>query len=437
MRKYKNSLGNVLVFSLLLCFNSFSQLPENRCATGTYLQLKSKNNPKFLAKYNNFNKKVEQVILKKQGNKFAKINKISELIRIPVVVHVIHNNLDATIGGTRNSNISDDQIKSQIEVLNEDYRRKINTKGFNTNTLGTDMNIEFYLADTDPNGSVSNGILRVYNQKTSFDPFSDSDQQLMSSLSYWPSDCYLNIWITTLANNYLGYSQFPSAPDFDGLDSNSDEKIDGVYIDYKFFGRNAPAITSRYYKHGRTTTHEIGHWLGLIHTWGDEDCGDDYVTDTPVAQGPNLTVVCNEKFSTCQGPRTRNMIENYMDYTIDSCMNIFTIGQLERVKAVFEVSPRRKKLLECVTRLPESETLEMIITPNPASQFLKGNLLFKGISFVNFTIFDGLGKMVFEQAIADKRSFTFTIPIANLPKGLYYIKANTTTQATTKRILIE
>lgn len=437
MKKYRNSAFIILIFFIIPCFSVFSQLVENKCATAGYLQSKAKANSQFLKKYNHFNQKINELISKNKANKFAKIKVENALIRIPVIVHVVHNNKENTIGGARNSNISDEQIKSQIEVLNEDYRRKTNTLGFNADPLGTDMNIEFYLADSDPDGAATNGIKRVYNEKASFDPFSDSDQQLMSNLSYWPSDCYLNIWITSLANNYLGYSQFPSAPDFDGLDTESDEKIDGVYIDYRYFGRNSPAITSKYYKHGRTTTHEVGHWLGLIHTWGDEDCGSDYVTDTPIAQGPNLTVICNDKFSTCEGTRTRNMIENYMDYTIDSCMNIFTIGQLERVNAVFELSPRRKKLLECITRLPESETLEIVFAQNPVSENLKGNLLFKGSSNINISIFNSLGNPIIEQNLVDKKSFTFNIPITDFPKGIYIMKVSSKTQSSTKRFIIE
>ena len=289
-------------------------------------------------------------------------------------------------------------------------------------------------AETDPDGNSTNGITRNFSDKQTFDPFSDSDQLLLSGLSYWPSDCYLNIWTAFLANNYLGFSQFPAAPDFDGLDTEVDEKVDGVFIDYRYFGRNTDVITSKYYKFGRTTTHEIGHWLGLIHTWGDEDCGDDYVGDTPIANGPNLTVFCNEKFSNCNGVRTRNMIENYMDYTIDSCMNVFTVGQMERVNAVFEASPSRKKLIECTTKLPESEIIDLQITPNPAIGSIKGNLLFKGESDAEIAIFDLKGNEIDRQNFTKKRSFKFSYPIHSLPRGIYIIYARVQGQQTSKRI---
>jgi hypothetical protein len=432
MKRFRNS-AILLIISYLNASLCFSQTLEKRCASAEYYKQKAGVSLDFTKKRQTFEQSVSAIITKNKPLS-GKRSAIAELLRIPVVVHVIHNNAAGTVGGKSNANISDEQIKSQIEVLNEDYRRKANTLGFNTNPVGTDMNIEFYLAETDPDGNSTNGITRNFTDKQTFDPFSDADQALLSDLSYWPSDCYLNIWTAFLANNYLGFSAFPPTPDFDGLDPETNERVDGVYIDYRYFGRNTDVITSKYYKFGRTTTHEVGHWLGLIHTWGDEDCGDDYVGDTPVAQSPNLTVFCNEKFSNCNGTRTRNMIENYMDYTIDSCMNIFTIGQMERVNAVFEASPRRKKLVECSARLPESDLIELQMTPNPAIGSIKGNLLFKGESDAEIAIFDLKGNEIDRQVFTKKKSFKFSYPIYNLPQGMYIIYARAQGQHTSKRI---
>lgn len=440
MKRFKNRIVLILI-GILLVNISFAQDEIRRCASADYEKILMSRNIDYAKKRQAFNQTIQQCIAVNRASNSGRKSAITELIKIPIVVHVVHNNTSNTIGGARNGNISDEQIKSQIEVLNEDYRRKTNTRGFNNNSIGTDMNIEFYLADIDPNGNPSNGIVRKFVEKQSFDPFSDADQMELSNLSYWPSDCYLNIWTTTLSNNYLGFSQFPTAK-LDGLadpieDTDITAKVDGVFIDFKFFGKESQAITSKYYKFGRTTTHEVGHWLGLIHTWGDEDCGDDYVEDTPEAQGPNLTVVCNEKFSSCSGFRTRNMIENYMDYTIDSCMNIFTIGQMERVNAVFEMSPRRKKLLECVTRLPESEVIEIKIKGNPVEDFLKADILFKGVANGELSIYDLRGNQVFTALFNDKRSFPVSIPITNLfPPGNYILQVNINGQTAIKRIFI-
>lgn len=426
MRKFRNSLFFFLSFLSIL---AQSQLLEKRCATAEIEKKQLAKNKNLARARQSFNQSVKNCIQQNRAIN-AKVSAIQELIRIPVVVHVVYSDASSK------ANISDEQVKSQIEVLNEDYRRKQNTLGYNTNPIGADMNIEFYLAEIDPNGATTTGITRNLTTQKAFDPFSDADQLALTALSFWPSDCYLNIWTTTLSNNYLGYSQFPAAPDFDGLDTEANENVDGVYIDYRYFGRKSATITSKYYKFGRTTTHEVGHWLGLIHTWGDEDCGDDYVDDTPEAQNANLTTVCVDKYSSCSGTRTRNMIENYMDYTIDSCMNIFTTGQSERVRAVFEMSPHRKKLLECVTQLPESETLDLSVTPNPPIDKINGKLLLKGTSNAEIIIFDHLGTVVDRQSFENKKSFLFSFPIDNLPRGLYLVMAVANGQKTTKRIFL-
>jgi predicted Zn-dependent protease len=433
MKKYRNRLCKILIINALFVFNCFSQLSFVKCASGEIEKLKCLKNKDYAQNRAKFNANLNELIAKNRNSK-ARGSNITTIIRIPVVVHVIHNNESNFIGGKNNPNITNEQIISQIEVLNEDYRRKPNTLGFNSNPLGTDMEIEFYLANIDPNGKATTGINRIFDSQKDFDPFSDNDQKRMSTLSYWPSDCYLNIWTTSLANQYLGYSQFPSAPNFAGLEEEIDEKLDGVYIDYRYFGRKAIPIVSKYYKLGRTTTHEVGHWLGLIHIWGDENCGDDYVDDTPTAQFSNLTFFCDDKFSNCNGTRSRNMIENYMDYTVDSCMNIFTKGQKARVNAVFELSPRRKKLIECTTKLPESEKLDLQISPNPVEgDVLKAKLLFKGTTDMKVAIFNFRGNLIDEKLFTNKSSFIFSFPLNGLPEGLYIVKAIGQGQSISKR----
>ena len=359
-------------------------------------------------------------------------------LRIPVVVHVVHDNTANNIGGAGNANIADTQILNQIRILNEDYRRKAGTKGFNNNPIGADTGIEFYLAKTDPDGNSSTGITRhLYTDKRSFDIF--SDETILVNIVSWPSDRYLNIWVVkSLSSAFLGVAQFPSVSGIGGLDTSGDlqDKTDGVIIDYRTFGIGA-TVSSRLYNLGRTATHEIGHWLGLLHTWGDANCGDDFCADTPVCQGGNQSNNCGPFFSNCTGTRTRNMTENYMDYSPDSCMNVFTKNQTERIQAVLEKSPRRAKLLRLAcTQLAFGTNLDVTVYPNPADINLNIKVIMKQIGNINMQFYGLTGQLVQQYNFENYPSWIFDLPTANLANGEYILKISTQDESTIKRIVV-
>jgi hypothetical protein len=368
-----------------------------------------------------------------------------ETVRIPVVVHVVHNQANSQPG--TEGNISDAQIRSQIDVLNEDYRRKPNTRGFNADPVGADVNIEFFLATCDPSGRTSTGITRTYNAQKDFDVFSDDEK--LKSLAYWPSDQYMNIWVTDVKTPYIGYTQFPDMSGLEGLSpSYGPATTDGLVIDYKVFGRQVGAVTSALYGYGRTTTHEVGHWLGLKHTWGDVDCGNDYVNDTPPTRTSNQANdnSCTPVFSDCEGSTTRNMIENYMDYTPDLCMNIFTQGQKERIRKVLATSPRRKSLVANSSRceiLPPSEQLSIVVYPNPAnstdsnSDVTFVNVLLKDSQDINLQVYDALGRLVFAEEYLNLRSRKLNFSNRQLKKGMYFVSVTTSGgEKTTTRLVV-
>lgn len=318
-----------LTFSLLLVAASFAQ--ERKCASLEY------NNSTAALRANH------QSIQRSIGGFAGSGSRISgvadTIINIPVVVHIIHNVSSGLITG---DNIADDQILSQIRVLNEDYGRIPGTNGFNTDPKGANVGIQFCLATRDPNGNPTSGIIRVFNSKNSYDYILDDVN--LKSLSYWPSDQYLNIWVTRLSGGVLGYAQFPYVPSIQGLSDPSPDNTDGVVIHYQAFGTTGAA--KRPFNLGRTATHEIGHWLGLIHIWGDDDCGDDYVSDTPTQEGESSSsdTTCVPKTSYCTGNPVPYMNANYMDYSADKCMHLFTLGQKERILEVFKNNPRRNAL---------------------------------------------------------------------------------------------
>lgn len=260
--------------------------------------------------------------------------------QIPVVVHVIHNG--EAVGSGKN--IPDAQIFSQINVLNKDYQR-LNADASSTPAefvpVAGAFNVEFVLAKQDPEGLATNGIVRVKGTKTSW---TMSDNYELKSESYWPAEDYLNIWVCNLTD-YLGYSQFPVSG-LPGLENSSTNRLtDGVVISYTAFGSidDGSFSLQNSYNKGRTTTHEVGHFFGLNHIWGDDDTactGTDYVDDTPNQAGSSGGCPTHPRI-TCD---VTSMFQNYLDYTNDACMNLFTAGQVSRMEVIIGNSPRRATL---------------------------------------------------------------------------------------------
>lgn len=264
------------------------------------------------------------------------------LLRIPVVVHVMHAPGEAY--GFQ-SNISDEQILSQIEVLNEDFRKQLGSRGFNNNVVGADTEIEFCLATRDPSGNLTNGIVRLpYSGSTNFQLAQDRN---MKDLSRWPTTRYLNIWIVkSIQSGILGYAYLPET-----LIGDPDRaRIDGLVIGATFFGsRDKQPLNQNFYldntfAYGRTATHEIGHYLNLLHTWGDGGCDvDDQVDDTPLCSGQYFGCPPNPARPNQCG--FNRMVENYMDYSDDVCFNIFTQGQKTRMRAAMQFYNFRSSLV--------------------------------------------------------------------------------------------
>ncbi|MEO5979178.1 MAG: choice-of-anchor J domain-containing protein [Chryseolinea sp.] len=287
-------------------------------------------------------KQFEEWIYRKMQDKLRRSNdgRTQATLQVPVVVHVIHNGEAIGTG----KNIPDAQVISQISVLNKDYKR-LNDDASQTPTeflpVASSFDVEFVLAMQDPEGLASSGIVRVKGSKTSW---TMSDNYELKSQSYWPAEDYLNIWVCNLTD-FLGYSQFPVSG-LPGLENSSTNRLtDGVVIAFSAFGSvddGAFTLINAYNK-GRTATHEIGHFFGLNHIWGDDDnacTGTDYVDDTPNQAGS--TGGCpTHPHVTCD---VNSMFQNYLDYTNDNCMNLFTAGQVSRMQTVIQNSPRRASL---------------------------------------------------------------------------------------------
>ena len=301
------------LFILFLAIFSLLGNAQNRCGTKAYTNALMKKYPE----YEEARKKVNTETRNWIAN--YNITKLPEIISIPVVVHIVWN--------TAAENISDSRVFEQIEILNNDYRRT-NIDVINTPSvwqgIAADCEIEFCLATIDPNGNTTSGITRTETTVSQFAIWGGASVEDASDggKDAWPNDDYLNIWVCDLGNGLLGYASPPSSW------SNSD---DGVVINYRNFGLSGNA--NQPYHKGRTATHEVGHWLNLDHIWGDNNCGNDNVTDTPVQEEENYGCPGFSHNTNSCGTTNNNgdMFMNYMDYTNDACMNLFTQGQKTRM----------------------------------------------------------------------------------------------------------
>lgn len=235
----KNWILLIILLLLLSISDLFAQEKFIRCVTDEYLQIQLQKDPELLDRMQNMESRLQQFIEDNQ-----EIRSAQTVVTIPVVVHVIWN--------TAAQNISENMVNAQIRVLNEDFRKMFGTPGHNNHPAGADTRYEFRLADRDPVGNPHSGINRVQTSVTSWN-YQTQDAQL-KALSYWPSQNYLNLWVANLSGGVLGYAQFPGG----------NALTDGVVILWSAFGYNSPAAP---YNLGRTTTHEVGHWLNLRHTW--------------------------------------------------------------------------------------------------------------------------------------------------------------------------
>ncbi len=291
--------------------------------------------------------------------------------QIPVVVHVVYRNAA--------ENVSQAQIDSQIAVLNADFRAtnadKSSTPPVFQPLIG-DARITFKLATTDPSGNPTDGITRTSTTTT---PFTSSTDNVKSAATGgadpWPSDKYLNLWVcgnlrSGTGQSLLGYAQFPGGP----------AATDGVVLVHTGFGNTGTAAAP--YDLGRSATHEIGHWLNLRHIWGDDGngcSGSDFVADTPNQAGPNYGAPAFPHPSCSNGPNG-DLFINYMDYTDDRAMFMFTGGQVDRMQAALD-GPRSsigvsgpcigKPVKEFVKDLPKDHPKDLI-KENP-KDFIKDN----------------------------------------------------------------
>ncbi len=268
-------------------------------------------------------------LLEQQVAEYIKHNPVGDrtVVTIPVVFHVVYAN--AT------ENISDAQIMSQLDVLNADFRA-LNSDVTLTPplfaALVADCQVNFCLAQRDPSGNPTNGITRKSTTVTSWGTNDNVKRATAGGVNPWNRDQYLNIWVCNIGGGILGYAQFPGG----------NSATDGVVLDYRYVGTIGTATPP--FNKGRTGTHEVAHWLGLRHIWGDAACGNDFVADTPQHDASNSGCPTYPHLSTCTGTPVE-MTMNFMDYTHDACMYMFSQGQKTRIQAFLLNGGSRSSIL--------------------------------------------------------------------------------------------
>lgn len=429
MKKLSIALGTVFV----LIFNfTFAQTLE-KCGTMHNYNKLLENNPNISAN----RLQVEQAAKNWADNN---PNYKKTVATIPVVFHVVYNpSIPA-------QNVPDSIIYSQLQVLNDDYRRT-NADAINTrpefDSLATDLEIQFCLANVDPNGNFTTGINRVTTTANDFS-FSPFDNKVKSDttggVNPWPASDYLNIWVCDMYYNgsplVLGYAQFPG----------DNPATDGVVLTYQHTGYRPWDTVANPANLGRTASHEVGHYFGLRHIWGDGDCDStDYVTDTPNAAAASQQI-CTLTNNTCDaavaepywnGYDPPDMLENYMDYSTDACMNMFTKGQKDRMWSFLNTD--RVSLLtsnKCSgTSIGEFlSSSSLIMYPNPATNSV--TLEWPGeYKFERLEVVDLVGKVIVSKNISSAYA-KYVVSTFDLKDGIYFIRLVDGKKSTTKKIIV-
>jgi hypothetical protein len=397
----------LVVITLSAVITCFSQHVQ-RCSSMEYLQKLEAENPSLKLKRSLQETISRNWILAQAGGSQQTV------INIPVVFHILYN--DTT------QNLSDAVVLSQLDVINEDYRRQNPDTGQTPlafRSVAADCEIQFCLAQRTPGGQSTNGIIHKFTSVASFNDYEQTKFNQFGGDDAWDASKYMNVWVAAFSNpNFLGIGTFPNSVP---------PESDGIVINFKACGRIGDHLMDHYNK-GRSLTHEVGHWLNLLHVWGDDGhlcSSDDGVSDTPLQSGETYGCPAYPRYDSCSSSLPGVMFMNYMDYTDDECMNIFTEGQKMRMLSALNLD--RTSLLTsdgCLgVGISENEIRKYIsVFPNPASREL--TIKSERMDITGYEIQNVVGKTITSDVYP--LPFTETIlDVSTFSPGIYFLRIHT------------
>jgi hypothetical protein len=387
----------------------FAQLaqPVQRCHAHEYDQIMTSRHPEALQTRQQIFDNAEQNAVTETNNLRTR-----SVVVIPVVFHVVYKN--------SSENVSSQRILEQLQIMNEDFG------GYNPDRvkvpavwagLVANTEIQFCLAKRDPNNNWTNGVVRVSTTTQSFDLQSDNvKSNSTGGDDTWDASRYLNIWVCDIYGPILGYAQLPGLP----------AATDGVVIDYLYVGKTGASAP---FNRGRTATHELGHWLGLQHIWADDGgscASSDGVSDTPnqADENYNCYAVGQVLTDACSPTSPGVMWMNYMDYTDDACMYMFTKGQKSVMWST--LNGVRSSLLNSNACTPvgvaEYQQLSPVnIFPTVSSGRVTVDFGFLEKPEVDVQLFNALGQQVFTQRYALTSESRIELELEGFASGVYTV----------------
>lgn len=402
-------------FSPILLFAQ----PSDRCGSQAVLERQLQEYPQM-----KMNRQVQEAFTRQFADRHDGRSPLT-VITIPVVFHVVYEN--------SNENIPDYRLDSQLVALNRDYR-KLNGDAGNVpqvwQSLASDCEIQFCRAVTDPDGMPTSGITRTQTSVTSFSMNNDVMFTSLGGHDIWDRDRYLNIWVCDLTQGTLGYAAFPGGS----------PSTDGVVLDYAYTGTTG-ALSP--YNKGRSGTHEVGHWLNLEHIWGNDGgscAGTDYCNDTPNQGNWNFscyspgTVITDNCSTTAPGI----MWMNYMDYTEDACMYMFTFDQKVRMQAT--LNGVRSSILNstaCLVSVPEMQVAAAFsVFPSPSDGLFSLRPGQSNVRELEIEIYNSLGQAVLRKRFSFVPGTDETLDLREFPDGMYVIRGSGDGSSFSRKIMI-